>query len=104
MRFLICALAVSAVAFADVIGGSAELNPVRTHPHAGPLSASHRVIVKLRASAAANSSKLQVRLLQDRFASLAARSGLTTISPRLSAYAPLLGHSVVRIPLAGVTR
>jgi serine protease len=77
-------MALSAAAYASVIGGSAELNPVRVHPHrqaadsAQPASV-HRVIVKLRAAGAATPGAAHVQALSvhDRIANLAARSGLT---------------------------
>jgi serine protease len=79
MRFLICALALSAAAFAGVIGGSAELNPVRTQPHPQQQADLHQVIVKLRAAnaAAPASGRFQPLSVQDRVANLAARAGLT---------------------------
>jgi serine protease len=80
MRLLLCALALSAAAYASVIGGSAELNPVRTHPHqdAGVPDASvQQIIVKLRAGAPAGSVQVETVSAQDRIANLAARSGLT---------------------------
>ena len=77
-------MALSAAAYASVIGGSAELNPVRTQPH-NALSVREpsvqRIIVKLRASSAetATPGAVQVQALSahDRVANLAARSGLT---------------------------
>jgi len=45
-------MALSAAAYASVIGGSAELNPVRTQPHnavSGREASVQRIIVKLRA-------------------------------------------------------
>src|SRR6266481_6853443 len=84
MRLLLCAMALSAAAYASVIGGSAELNPVRTQPHnavSGREASVQRIIVKLRASSAgaATSGAVQVQALSahDRVANLAARSGLT---------------------------
>jgi serine protease len=82
MRLLLCAMALSAAAYASVIGGSAELNPVRTHTHedAGVRDASvQQIIVKLRAAAGAaapGSVQLQAVSAHDRIANLAARSGL----------------------------
>jgi serine protease len=82
MRLILCAMALSAVAYASVIGGSAELNPVRTHPHAEPgirEASVHQIIVKLRAAAAVTPGSVQAQAVsvQDRVANLAARSGLT---------------------------
>src|ERR1700761_764197 len=53
MRVFILALAFSAAAYASVIGGSSELNPVRTHPHRQSEDSVQQVIVKLRPAAAA---------------------------------------------------
>jgi serine protease len=75
-------MALSATAYASVIGGSAESNPVRTHPQpqASVSAASvHQIIVKLRAAASATPASVHVQALSvhDRIANLAARSGLT---------------------------
>jgi len=75
-------MALSATAYASVIGGSAELNPVRTHPQpqASVRAVSvHQIIVKLRAAAATTPGSVHVQALSahDRIANLAARSGLT---------------------------
>jgi serine protease len=75
-------MALSAAASASVIGGSAELNPVRTHSHqqASVREASvQRIIIKLRAAGAAAAGSVQKQALSahDRVANLAARSGLT---------------------------
>ena len=75
MRVFILALALSAAAYASVIGGSTESNPVRTHPHRQVEPAIHQVIVKLR-SGSSTSAKVQSLSAHDRVASLAARSGL----------------------------
>src|SRR5579864_3295976 len=79
MRLVLCALAVSAAAFASTIGGSSEVNPVRTHPHAEAQSGIHRVIVRLRSLAGApnGSSKLETQGALDRIAGLALRAGVT---------------------------
>src|ERR1700733_5206659 len=53
MRVFILALALSAAAYASVIGGSSELNPVRTHPHRQTEDSVQQIIVKLRSSSAA---------------------------------------------------
>src|SRR5947207_11444194 len=53
MRVFILALALSAAAYASVIGGSSELNPVRTHPHRQSEDSVQQIIVKLRPSSAA---------------------------------------------------
>jgi len=88
MRLLLCALALSAATYASVTGGSAELNPVRTHPHqdAGvPDAGVQQIIVKLRAGAAdaaAGSMQVQAASAHDRIANLAARSGLTMRNSR----------------------
>jgi serine protease len=78
MRVFICALALSAAAYASVIGGSNELNPVRTHPHRQSEDSVHQVIVKLRSSGAATVGTAPDQTLpaHDRIADLAARSGL----------------------------
>jgi serine protease len=75
-------MALSAAAYASVIGGSAELNPVRTHPHAQDSireASVHQIIVKLRPAAAATPGSVQAQAVsvRDRVANLAARSGLT---------------------------
>jgi serine protease len=62
MRVLILALAVSAAAYASTIGGSSELNPVRTHPHHQTDDSVQQVIVKLRSSTAASSLVARVHL------------------------------------------
>jgi len=93
MRLLICAMAFSAAAYASVIGGSTESNPVRSHPHQQTRAAVQRVIVKLRASsgagagglgagsasasAASASASAEALSAHDRIANLAVRSGLT---------------------------
>jgi serine protease len=61
-----------------VIGGSSELNPVRTHSHRSSESSVHQVIVKLRSASATTAGTNQTQSLwaHDRFANLAARSGL----------------------------
>jgi serine protease len=53
MRVLILALALSAAAYASVIDGSSELNPVRTHSHRQTEDNVQQIIVKLRSSSAA---------------------------------------------------
>jgi serine protease len=63
MRVLLLALALSTAAYASVIGGSSELNPVRTHPHDLPEDSVQQIIVKLRSpSAAAANVVARVRL------------------------------------------
>jgi serine protease len=79
MRVFICALALSAAAYASVIGGSSELNPVRTHPHQHTAGSVQQIIVKLRSVRTASAQSLAVR---DRVANLAARSGLTMTDSR----------------------
>ncbi len=71
-------MALSAAVYASVIGGSTELNPVRTHPAATASSVVHQVIVKLRAPDAAAAGVAQSRALSshDRIANLVARSSL----------------------------
>lgn len=78
MRVLIFALALSAAAYASVIGGSSELNPVRTHSHRFSESSVQQVIVKLRSTSAMTAETAQTQALSahDRMANLAARSGL----------------------------
>jgi serine protease len=77
-------MALSAAAYASVTGGSAELNPVRTHARheaSGGAVSVHQIIVKLRSAdvGAATSTSVQIRALsaRDRVANLAVRSGLT---------------------------
>lgn len=79
MRVFICALALSAAAYAGVIGGSTETNPVRTHPTSQSEASVQQIIVKLRASGAAMPGYAQAQALpaRDRVANLASRSGLT---------------------------
>jgi serine protease len=79
-------MALSAAAYASVIGGSAELNPVRTHPQQAheaslPQGGIQQVIVKLRAAAPA-SVQAQALSAHDRVANLAARSGLAMRASR----------------------
>jgi serine protease len=74
MRVFICTLALSAAAYASVIGGSSELNPVRTHPHQHTEDSVQQIIVKLRSARTASAQSVSVR---DRLANLAVRSGLT---------------------------
>ncbi len=78
MRVFICALALSAAAYASAIGGSSELNPVRTHPHRHSEDSVQQIIVKLRSTSAATAeaSAAQVLSAHVRIANLAARSGL----------------------------
>lgn len=78
MRVFICALALSAAAYASVIGGSSELNPVRTHSHRPYEDSVHQIIVKLRSTSATTPGTAQTQPLSahDRIANLAARSGL----------------------------
>jgi serine protease len=84
MRLLLCTLALSAAAYASVIGGSTESNPVRTHPHHQTEASVHRVIVKLRAASATASGTVHAQALaaHDRIANLADRSGLTLKNSR----------------------
>jgi serine protease len=87
MRLLLCAIAVSAAAYATVTGGSAELNPVRTHPHqeTGVRDVNvQQIIVKLRAVGGAASGSVQIQAVSahDRIASLAVRSGLAMRNSR----------------------
>jgi serine protease len=77
MRFFILVMALSAAAFAGVIGGSTELNPVRRQPHPQQQADVHQVIVKLRAANAAAPGSVRGLSAQDRIANLAARAGLT---------------------------
>ena len=80
MRLVICALALSAAAYASALGGSAESNPVRTHPHTQDETAAvHRIIVKLRASAVRTSTSVSPPTLvaRERLSNMAARSALT---------------------------
>jgi len=84
MRLVLCALALSVAALASAVGGSSEVNPVRTHPHADAQSGTHRVIVKLRSLSGATlaSSKLQTRPALDQIDALAARAGVTVSTVR----------------------
>jgi serine protease len=80
MRLLACMLALSAAAGAGAIDGSAEHNPVRTHPAAQAQSKVQRIIVKLRANASATttaSARVQAMSAEDRVAGLASRVGVT---------------------------
>jgi serine protease len=75
MRVFICALALSAAAYASVIGGSGEVNPVRTHSHRSSEGSVHQIIVKLR-STTGGTTQIQALSAHDRIANLAVRSGL----------------------------
>jgi serine protease len=77
MRVFICALALSAAAYASVIGGSSELNSVHTHPHQSSDPRVQRIIVKLRSPSATTAAQNRVPAAHERIANLAARSGLT---------------------------
>ncbi|HUI59732.1 MAG TPA: hypothetical protein VLX90_05890, partial [Steroidobacteraceae bacterium] len=79
MRLFFCALAMSAAAFAGAMGGSAELNPVRTHTHVQPRTATQRVVIKLRdvSTTAGTTAQAQSLSPQDRISNLALRTGLT---------------------------
>jgi serine protease len=79
MRLSICALAVSTIAAAGMIGGSAEYNPARHRPSAQQQAPVQHVIVKLRsaASTAGGSARVQALSTRDRVTSLASRVGLT---------------------------
>jgi serine protease len=75
-------MAFSAAAYASVIAGSAETNPIRTHPHAAASAVSqagtYQVIVKLRAGTSSPASlHLQSLAPRDRIANLAGRVGVT---------------------------
>jgi serine protease len=77
-------MALSAAAYASVIGGSTELNPVRTHPHPQYEASVQQIIVKLRDSSAVMPGALHAQALSahDRIANLASRSGLTMRNAR----------------------
>jgi serine protease len=82
MRALLCLLAVSAAAYASVIPGAVETNPVRTHPKpsAAAPAAVYQIIVKLRSASAAPASGHEQALslsAHDRIANVAGRSGVT---------------------------
>jgi serine protease len=82
MRILICAMALSASAYASVIGGATETNPVRVHPQGQSEPTIQRIIVKLRSTSTvglASTGTVQAQSLSahDRIANIAARSGLT---------------------------
>jgi serine protease len=81
MRGLIFAMALSVTAYGSVVGGSSEVNPVRTHPHRQAEQVVHQVIVKLRAPgpgpATTGTVHAQTVSVRDRMANLAVRSGLT---------------------------
>ena len=72
-------LLAAALAAAAATGAAAELNPVRTHPHANaPADAPQRVIVKLRSAAAAGTALEPA----ERLAALTARSGVRLLGHR----------------------
>lgn len=84
MRLLIFAMALSAAVYAGVLGGSGEVNPVRTHPHGQPATVVHQIIIKLRPSSAAmqaqsisgQSTEAESVNAHARIAGLVTRSGL----------------------------
>ncbi len=73
-------MALSAAAYASVIAGSAETNPVRTHPvpQAGVAQGVYRIIVKLRTSDDATLASVGAPRVSahDRLANLAGRTGV----------------------------
>jgi serine protease len=73
-------MAVSAAAYASVITGSVETNPVRTHSHSEarvvPAGSVYRIIVKLRAGTSGPVGATQTLSAHARVANLAGRSGL----------------------------
>ena len=75
MRRLLCALLGALAVCAASAGGTAEVNPVRTHGLIDTQPDVQHIIVKLRTTTAA---KVEVRAAQarSRIAALAARSGL----------------------------
>jgi serine protease len=86
------------IAAATAPGAAAELNPVRTHPHAAaPLAVPQRVIVKLRAAAAGPATD-QPAEPAARLGALTARSGV-----RLLGHRPITArlHALTLEPLAG---
>jgi serine protease len=80
MRIFLCAMVLSAAVAAGALGGSSEVNLVRTQPHvqAGQVEV-HQVIVKLRRAtdSAASASSGQPLAAHERVAKIATRSGLT---------------------------
>jgi len=63
--------------------GAAEVNPVRTHPHATPAAAAEQLIVKLRAGAAGTvTAEAQPGVARERIAALTARSGVRLVAHR----------------------
>src|SRR5215472_16189034 len=70
-------------AMTAISGGAAELNPVRTHPHAAPDATALQLIVKLRAGTAATAAvQAQPTAARERVAALAARSGVRLLVHR----------------------
>jgi serine protease len=82
MRVLILALALSAAAYASVIGGSSELNPVRTHPHRQSEDSVQQIIVKLRPSSAAAANVVaRVRLIMRESRQIVDRMHVIRVEP-----------------------
>src|SRR3569833_4079887 len=85
MRVLILALAISAAAYASVIGGSSELNPVRTHPHHTSEDSVQQIIVKLRPSSAAPANVIaRVRLTMRQTRQIADRIHVVRVEPAVA--------------------
>jgi serine protease len=82
MRVLILALALSAAAYASVIGGSSELNPVRTHSPRQSENNVQQIIVKLRPSSAAAANVVaRVRLTMRQSRQIVDRMHVIQVEP-----------------------
>jgi serine protease len=80
-------------------GSAAEVNPVRTHPHATPAAAAQQLIVKLRAGTVGTAAaQTQASVARERIAALTSRSGARLLTQR-----PItaLIHAVQVEPAAG---
>jgi serine protease len=85
MRVLILALALSAAAYASVIGGSSELNRVRTHPHRESEDSVQQIIVKLRPSSAAAANVVaRVRLTMRESRQIVDRMHVIRVEPAMA--------------------
>jgi serine protease len=82
MRVLVLALALSAAAYASVIGGSSELNPVRSHSPRQSEVGDQQIIVKLRPSAAAAANVVaRVRLTMRQSRQIVDRMHVIRVEP-----------------------
>jgi len=80
-RWLTCLWLLAAMSGSP--GIAAEVNPVRTHPHATPAAAAEPLIVKLRTGAVvAGSAQPQAGVASERISALAARSGVRLVAHR----------------------